>query len=70
MKPSRKPTPKPAADKPAVSATAQYLSALADYNRRAAEALAAIRTKLNDPTWLPRHHKSLGIGNPPRHPLT
>lgn len=46
----------------------KYRAEKADYDARAAVALAQIRAKLGDPHWMPKTNTSLGIGPPPVNP--
>jgi len=47
---------------------AAYTAALADWNKRAAEATERIRARLGDPLWQPSGWFQLGIGRPPTPP--
>ena len=47
---------------------ALYEDAFAKWKEREREAVAAIRTKLGNPNWRPRHWSQLDIGPPPENP--
>jgi len=51
-------------------AIAMYKKATAEYEKRKAEATAAIRAKLGNPKWSPRSWVVLDIGKPPENPTT